>query len=270
MSSTEETTTGTTTTSSTSQTSQPAMIPGINIHDAMAILSARSSHNETNGDGSNNSHSASDACPCCQGDVSESVKKMGQTIDLLAPSNSDTDAPNQETDDAALQALKESRESRLQKIQSELNAMTNTELLQAILQVQHDRVAIYREFESGLVTVLETGNVTSYPDSCSKATASFAVASDTVRSIQSVLDQRSQSEWVKLIQQLQASEKKKLQLTAAHHLERIRLSDQKAVGDARTVALLQKGADTLQRQIHECVETINDTIDEIRCILVDG
>lgn len=127
---------------------------------------------------------------------------------------------------------------------------------------------------SALVIVLQTGNITTYPDACSRATAAFSVASDTIKIIQSILQARNRTELSNLIGQLQSHEQQKLQLTAAHHLERIRqndhsMSDHSSITDSRTANLLHQGVLELQNRIHHRVQSINEVIDEIRCAIMD-
>jgi DNA repair REX1-B len=127
--------------------------------------------------------------------------------------------------------------------------------------------------------VLQTGNMTIYPDTCSKATASFSVLSETIKAIQNILRvDRARSDLVKLVTQLQDHERKKLQLTAAYHLERIRQKNhhqmvidqsQQNEDDLRIERLLNGGVQSLHDQISSCVDGINETIDEIRMIIVE-
>lgn len=111
--------------------------------------------------------------------------------------------------------------------------------------------------------MLETGNMTLYPNACSQATASFSVLSETIQTIRGILP----AEYEKLLDKLQAQEKKKLQLTAAHHLERIR---QQTEQDERVQHLLSEGVNRLQGEIHECVGEINEVLEEIQCILLEA
>jgi hypothetical protein len=127
---------------------------------------------------------------------------------------------------------------------------------------------------SGLTTVLQTGNITYYPDACSTATASFSVLSQTIRTVQAILEKRDRTDLVALIRQLQGHEQTKLQLTAAHHLERIRQQshDQSpaAAADPRVSKLLQEGVASLQQQIHVCsIENINEVLDELQCAMLE-
>lgn len=129
----------------------------------------------------------------------------------------------------------------------------------------------------GLSTILVSGNITSYPTLCAKVTASFSVLSDTINAVKSSLDneqQRSRKDITTLIAQLQKSEGEKLNLTAALHLERLRLNNCEVVeddgGDDRTVKLLKDGIQTLECKIaSDCVESINDVLEELRCIAAD-
>jgi len=43
----------------------------------------------------------------------------------------------------------------------------------AALNVQEDRVKTYKDYETDLVAVLETGNLTGYSDACLRATVSL-------------------------------------------------------------------------------------------------
>lgn len=125
---------------------------------------------------------------------------------------------------------------------------------------------------SELKTVLETMNITAYPEACAKATASFSVLSETIKTIQQVLkDDQKRSDLAQLIGNLQKEEKEKLQLTAACHLERIRQQNQslQSESDPRITKLLEDGVNTLQAKIVACVERINEAIDEIRCAILD-
>lgn len=131
----------------------------------------------------------------------------------------------------------------------------------------------YLSFCSGLNVVLQTMNMTAYPDACSKATASFSVLSETIKMIQEILASptRKRADLTKLVAGLQANEKEKLHLTAAYHLERIRQQNQSVQPDSdpRITKLLNEGAKALQQKIQARVETINEVIDEIRCAIVD-
>jgi hypothetical protein len=132
---------------------------GIDIQQALSILSERSNA-ETSAD-AHNSDSTSGGCGCCHGaPTPEHAKTMGQTIDLLAENNSTKMMVVEEEDQEATSSLskeeQEQEEQRLQEerskerlaqIQKELNGMSDKELLQAILKAQQDRVATYREYE---------------------------------------------------------------------------------------------------------------------------
>ncbi len=112
--------------SSTGQVQQ-----GIDIQQALSILSARSEPAEDHNDG----------CGFCQGSqIPESAKTMGQTIDMFA-----SGAKEDEMHDD--NRLVDERTERLSKIRVELDAMTDRELLQTVLKTQEDRVATYREYE---------------------------------------------------------------------------------------------------------------------------
>jgi hypothetical protein len=122
---------------------------------------------------------------------------------------------------------------------------------------------------SGLATLLETGNMTNYPNVCAEATASFSVLSDTINIIQTALaDSRSRKDLRDLIANLQQHEKEKLSLTAALHLDRIRESQQVG-GDERILELLRLGVVSLRTKIEACVDNINEALEELRYAMVE-
>ena len=197
---------------------------------------------------------------------------MGQTIDLLAPAAPSQDGVgearilSEEDRQEEKDKIKRQREERLQRIEQELQSMSDVELLQAVLKAQEDRVATYRFYEAGLKVVLDTGNMTSYPNTCAKATASFSVLSDTIKSIRTILKARRRTDWTQCVDLLQQHEQTKLQLTAASHLEQIRAQQE---ADPKTANLLQQGVTNLHQKIQTCVEDIHEVLDEIRCAILD-
>jgi len=131
--------------------------------------------------------------------------------------------------------------------------------------LSRDGWRLTNNFHSGLQVVLQTGNISEYPKTCSRATATFSVLSETVRSIQKILQERQQKAWARLLQQLQQQEKEKLQLTAAHHLERLRAGTE----GERIDPLLQEGVQSLQQKLGTCIENINEILDELRCEMME-
>lgn len=127
---------------------------------------------------------------------------------------------------------------------------------------------------SGLETVLQTGNLLQYPQVCAEATALFSVLSDSINAIRSTLqqhqDQESSGLCVGLITQLQNAEKNKLRLTAALHLERLRATstetgDEKEQHDRIPISeLQQRDIKSLQHGIAASVAEINECLEELR------
>lgn len=78
---------------------------------------------------------------------------MGQTIDMLASkaaANEDTSpslAMSEVEQAAEKERLAKEREERLRKIRTELESMSASELLQAVLKYQQDRVSTYNTYE---------------------------------------------------------------------------------------------------------------------------
>jgi hypothetical protein len=135
------------------------------------------------------------------------------------------------------------------------------------------KLTVVRSY-SGLEDVLTTGNITNYPALCAEATASFSVLSETINAVQNVLREKHQrKDLVDLIVQLQSKEQKKLNLTAALHLEKIRERDHQDRSDGggrdQIAALLRQGVVSLQNQITSNVEEINEVLQELQCSLID-
>ena len=127
-----------------------------------------------------------------------------------------------------------------------------------------------------------SGNISTYPTLCAKVTASFSVLSDTINAVKSTLVEMKRNDISNVIIQLQKSESEKLNLTAALHLERLRLrnseldvavrgndGDDEGDDDGRTIQLLKDGIKSLQSNISKVVELINEAMDELRCIAVE-
>lgn len=109
---------------------------------------------------------------------------------------------------------------------------------------------------------------------CAHTTASFAVLSETINAVRSVLSSLGSSKGKMLEKQLanlQKHEKEKLNLTAAYHLERIRERNENigSVTDKRISKLLNEGVQTLKGRIDSCVEEINECIEEIRYAIIE-
>ena len=126
-----------------------------------------------------------------------------------------------------------------------------------------------------------SGNITTYPNLCAKVTASFSVLSDTINAVKSSLEENNNTkqdngrkEISNFITQLQKCESDKLNLTAALHLERLRLRNLR-VGDGDgedndvTMKLLTEGIRSLETKIASAVESINEVLEELRCIAAE-
>lgn len=131
--------------------SQPAASSqqGIDIQQALSILSTRS-------EPGNDDHDHVNGCGCGGGSgIPEGAKEMGQTLDMLAstsppvPSTGGGESVEltEEEQAEAKERLRKERDERQRKIRKELESMSNTELLQAVLKSQEDRVATYKEYE---------------------------------------------------------------------------------------------------------------------------
>ena len=152
---------------------------------------------------------------------------------------------------------------------------------------------IYMLYNRGLSTILLSGNITTYPSLCARVTATFSVLSDTINSVKSTLlnndsknknnNNHQRADITTVITQLQKAECEKLNLTAALHLERLRLRNSELdatlmndVGeegikgdDDKTVQLLKDGIHSLETKVSSVIESINDVLEELRCIAVE-
>jgi hypothetical protein len=112
-------------------------------------------------------------------------------------------------------------------------------------------------------------------------TASFSVLSDTINAVKSSLEENNNTkedngrkEISNFITQLQKCESDKLNLTAALHLERLRLRNLR-VGDGDgedndvTMKLLTEGIRSFETKIASAVESINEVLEELRCIAAE-
>ena len=124
----------------------------------------------------------------------------------------------------------------------------------------------------GLSTILSSGNITTYPTLCAKVTATFSVLSDTVNAVKtSLTEKHKRSDIAQAVGQLQKYEGEKLNLTAAMHLEKLRLKNEELGlsfdgSDQASSRLLKEGIHSLERKIMSNVVSINEVLDELRCI----
>lgn len=249
---------------------------GIDIQQALDILSSRTPHSHAP-----HEHDHQETGCCNQGgNISEDLKKMGQTIDMLGPAPSSPSSQEQLAQQVLhiQQQQKEKAEQHRQDLGASLKAMTKaSELIRAVLRAQEDRVQTYQTYDAALQQVLSTGNLTAYPEACALATASFSVVSNTIRGVAEEMATRSNNhslkQYIQWIKSLQALEKEKLQLTAALHLEKIRANNeqgQKRHKESDSVfGLLLQGITAMEEKIQTCVSEINEVLDELRSALAD-
>ena len=267
---------------------------GIDIRQALDILSSRPSNDHTFRDGKPPPHQ---------------LKSMGQTIDLFATSSpNQADFPHSPSEPTSQTRTTGSTDStsgkrdatsleKRQKIRNSLKDHPFIGLLKMVLTAQEDRVRTYRLYDEALGKVLVSNRLTDYPPACVAATAAFSVLSDTVSAIREELSDRASkrndplvaastsSSVINCIRDLQESEREKLQLTAAYHLERIRANNLKGLDssnvhghnadedeidvDVRELSMLKKGIAELRSRIETSRSNINSIIEDLRCALVE-
>mmetsp|Transcript_14164 Transcript_14164/g.20767 ORF Transcript_14164/g.20767 Transcript_14164/m.20767 type:complete len:313 (+) Transcript_14164:145-1083(+) len=274
---------------------------GIDIKAAMSILSSRQPHSHHD----HECHSVKD---------NDVRKTMGQTIHLISECDADGHGPNKEgkacndggvappdnhnKNNAEQKAKEEQQQKRKEEREKEIlqtmEKMSIRELLKTVMNVQKERVETYRTYESGLQNVLSSGNVTTYPNVCANVTATFSVLSQTIRTVQTVLQEakKKRKDLILLLKNLQAKECEKLNLTAALHLEKMRERDhriglemenisnnedddsnenghKKKAGEERIGELLRKGVASLTNKLSNCIEDINEVLEELRYALAE-
>ena len=255
---------------------------GIDISKALDILSARAPHK----------HHEKPPPP--------ELRSMGQVIDIFATPSKNSPQSSSEsmkqdkpvTQSAAANTVNPAEQRK--KIRESLKNIPFIALLKMIFTAQEDRVRTYRLYDEALEKVLLSNRLTDYPPACVAATAAFAVLSNTVSAVRDEVRERADngkdqkiskataSSVIKLIGDLQDSERKKLQLTAAYHLEQIRANNLKQSTnensgeddndgdvDMRELSLLNNGIASLHSQIETCRSNINDVIDDLRCTLLE-
>lgn len=264
---------------------------GISIEDAMSILSSRAK-----------SEGEQDALKA----ATPEMRALGQTLDLMNSqtwTRSGEGGPNcclseeggqqndvktsssieSESKDAPLNL----QEAKNDKMKMELSKSTPKELLSKLFELQQSRVEVYKQFNSGLDNILQSGNLTTYPDLTANITASFSVISNSIRCILEIMQNRIEgsktkefqlekedlstlSNCIKFTKQLQNLEREKLNYTAALHLEKIRERNERLNVEARessdekVLNLLQQGVMDLQSKISRCIEQINESLEELR------
>ncbi len=234
---------------------------------------------------------------------------MGQIIDMSATTNTIAMATTTTTttndDDQSSSLLKEEEEEllrrreelevnrarRTKEIRDEIHSMDTPELMRMIFDAQQSRVATYRTYDDGLSDMLTRGNALSYPTLCASVTANFALLSDAINHARDALMCKNGGKGTQYevhVARLQKEECEKLRLTAAMHLERLRLHENRRGGggggggsrdvecenddgttDDATARLLRESVQKLKKEISDCVCRINDIIEELRCIAAD-
>lgn len=121
---------------------------GIDIRQALDILSARTSHDH--------SHSHSDKQDGCQKSATIESNAMGQTIDLNAPEEATIADPEAvaKSMEEEKKKLERDRKTREEQIRAHLQTMSVKDLLQAVMEAQKERVATYRAYDGYVVALL--------------------------------------------------------------------------------------------------------------------
>ncbi|KAL7447842.1 hypothetical protein ACHAWC_000146, partial [Mediolabrus comicus] len=178
----------------TPPTSATASKKGIDIQEALSILSARAK----TGEDVSNSNS-----------VPDELKGRGQTISITdeleftnpanlmkcdcGPRSGEQDGISENklgedaVEDGKHEAMKQERIRRAAEIKSKVRSMCVSDLLGMIFGAQQERVVTYKIYEEGLSKILISRDITSYPALCAKVTASFSVLSDTINAAKSCL-----------------------------------------------------------------------------------
>lgn len=245
---------------------------GINIQDALNILNSRSIEGRERLEA-----------------PTPELRKLGQTLDLM---NTQTWTRSEMTNGTKCGCVNDNyvdenegltkdllysenhNKNGESRVLRELQNQSTSHIFTVLFSLQNERVVTYQKFNEGLNQVILSGNLSLYPNLCMSTTASFALISNSIRDIQSILKERSNSldmcSAASNIDQLQKYEKEKLNLTAALHLEKIREKNETLKGgDDKVRRLLKKEVHALQKKIGICMELINNVIDDLRCVAIE-
>ena len=170
-------------------------------------------------------------------------------------------------------------------IQSHCAQMNLKDRLDLLFHLQSERVQTYAIYDSGLQTIISNGNVSQYPALCAQITATFSVLSNSINTICTVLEENNHPNPLatlddntkvhkvaaKFIKKLQQLEKEKLNLTAALHLEKIRIHHCETSDDEQstTKVLLQESKKQLIKSLSIVIENINEVLEELHAVAVD-
>ena len=165
-----------------------------------------------------------------------------------------------------------------------LEGMSLAMLGQRLLHWQSERVGAYQRFEEGFVRFLQVAEAQGYEALVASTTAAFASISDEINAICAEME-RQQGAAAALgvqVRRLQDAEREKLALTAqlqivrhgrAVDAHRAQAADEAGTElpdrERRTAALRAEEASELAEKLAATVESINDTLDEIRSELAD-
>lgn len=213
--------------------------------------------------------------PPASSSSSSSPTPLGQVIDLLPPPPPPSTDESTDTTTTTPQTPSES----ITRLQATLKNMDLPSLLRAFQHAQEERAQTYTTFDNGLATILETGKFNEYDALCAETTANFAALSNLVNAVEKCVVEAPHEKvgLGKLLRQVQGEEKEKLSLTAALHLEKVRLMTSTSgstsggngggsVGESenKSVTLLREGVKRLEGKINEVKARINELLEEVR------
>ena len=210
--------------------------------------------------------------PPASSSSSSSPTPLGQVIDLLPPPPPPS-TDDQDTTTTPAHTHTQASES-IARLQAGLKDMDLPALLRAFQSAQEERAHTYTHFDDGLAAILKTGKINEYDALCAETTANFAALSNLVNAVEQcvVAAPHGKVGLGKLLRQVQGEEKEKLALTAALHLEKVRLittssdgsSNDGNEGENKSVTLLREGVKRLEGKINEVKARINELLEEVR------
>jgi hypothetical protein len=264
------------------------MSKGIDIEKAMSILSGRVSISD-----GHSSNSASEAI------VDQEHHTIGDTSKRTIDTNdcscsSINTSPFISSSLCGTCSTSDARDAQI-LFYSHCADLSLQDKLNLLFQLQTERVQTYTIFDSGLQTILSSdGNLHEYTALCTNITATFSVLSDSINTISSVLEKDMTKRlsdsfvdeegkviptMIPFIKQLQQFEKEKLHLTAALHLEKIRIHahcESENFNDGlnseqqmTTYRLLNASKEQLMKSIATVVQHINEIMEELHGLVAD-
>uniref|UniRef100_A0A7R9YCH0 Uncharacterized protein n=1 Tax=Pinguiococcus pyrenoidosus TaxID=172671 RepID=A0A7R9YCH0_9STRA len=152
--------------------------------------------------------------------------------------------------------------------QASMSQLPLQELMTLAIQCQHERSETMNAFDGKLAALLDREELEAYPALVAETTAKFSVLSRTVRAVEGELQARKKLIPAKLLRRLQEQEKEHLTVTAALHMDQLRMfrsSRDDAEGHAKELQMLARSLEICEGSRADIRRNIQEVLDELRC-----